>query len=1841
MTYRNLAALILSLFLISTLTPSPIRAQEETTEFNDQALTLPSYDEGKEPDPVPTPSPAPALPEQNAEEETFRDDRDVIPPPPVKLAERTNVTVAQIYRRVSHKVLSVTDQSVTVEVRFQPRIATRFPARLDYRFWAAGPEGAALTGTVLEADWYVVEEELEKTNGPFHLDGDSVWGKPPSNLTQVKTSFVDQVRGVPLHRIEMSLVQGVTNTVSKGSATAWMGRMVIRFDIPDVPSADSSAFNDPYLVDLLSPELINPGHMPRFYKKPQALPREAELTAWNERLRAAEEEGMLLKGKLPRGGVYSLGYDDFERLGFKPENLDLSKLKFFVGQQEVPVLEYDLSRGRLIGDGKLFFAAPFDPEDRTPYRSLWIMQDSKGTPPLRSRHFSNRNRADSITNGLARTVVFAPNVFNHKMPSSAPQLKWASAQMTVGQTYEQEFQMGKLPPDAMIQSRVWYTMFSAGSATGDGNLILSLNGKEIFRKETRGSRLMVETYKVPASAFREGTNLLVAQNLAPERGGTGAMQFIQAEFVAPMTTEGLQPQALLTVTDDVFTSTNLYFPCPESDRRPAVLADVTDPLAPALVRMEPVSRERGFFWYAAPPIPGKDRQYVYTPADSPYHVIQLGRATAPRSFLDREQLDYLIIAHSTLKDALTPLVEKRREKYVTEVYTVEDIYDAFSAGEISYKAIHEAINHSFRSRQAPPLQAVLLVGEGSEYWWEYRRPTVGISPNMVPVYGWKDPGVDIRGDDSYTQLVGKGNLSDVELGRLSTESPTELAAMVDKILRYENSPPPGDWRHRHLFVADDEPEFSEVCRDIVTKTFRGANLPMYMFLQDFPYEDYFRGFWRKRSVTMTDELLRHWADGARTITYLGHGGPNLWSSERILHTRDVENITDGGKHPFLVAGSCDTGWVDYPLDPVRASLSEELTRNPHGGAIAAFIPIDGTSSFEHNYLLTALFESMMVRGERRFGSIAMLGKINYFLPRNNARVPNQYLLMGDPLQEMPEQAGSISMKASPLEFLKGTRGEIDVKGQFPGVQWGVVDVVLLNPDQQVASREKMRLVNSYFEGKVALPLDFTPGTYTLMALAVSDSAGQQGSASVPVEVYDHNISFNWRTDQPTDKPLPAGAPIEVTMEVKNESQLPLSGASLVIEDYLGKETFRAVVEAKPGEVLRQTFKSPVPPGVSTIKGKLFLKDETVFPVAQASLVLLGKHPDGRPFDVVLGDTRVEHLRDSAGFQVVLPIVSLSDEPITLKRIELMADDGETSLSLGERRIASLESGTTREYLFKSDRILPPGPCKFAVRMVEAESRADVFTVPFEFDLGRGPDLEIVPGSLVVENLNPRAGNTVFVRFDAKNIGDRPAYGVDTTLYLNRPWSQTDLAPNSAPWGYSQRIPAMMPGEQRTFRERWDPTGAIASSVTLYPAIEAIGSEANIENNTTALPLQLLGATNLAIDNSGVKVSHTTVQPYDRVRFSVPFRNTSDRDFLQEFRVTAVAEGMNGLSRRLISTRFSSLAAGESATFQFDWLCLPGENSVTVNVNADREYLETSYSDNERVFAFPFAFPVEAIVTPEGGYNFASVIEFGTERDLLRLPTGDHQLVKSPRGIRNEVGFKPEYIVEGPFSTEPTNDGMVEILNGEALRNDLGEEVVPVKFRIPMDPDDGTTLYDVELRLMPKGTNPRRLSGVFRYRFGDDPDWHIEDRPRGQSGRYGLIDTIDDNLIFSFGTTESQSSNHLFGFTLYPVTGELTSAYIRTREPITGVLTVDANTPGRSRVDVFVRHGKGTNESITWSDWKPAAAGMPVPPMPSDTTYFQWKARLVATKEDRPTLRNIIIGEKSSAAPVSISQEVRR
>ncbi|MCC7392960.1 hypothetical protein IT571_11460, partial [Candidatus Sumerlaeota bacterium] len=1357
---------------------------------------------------------------------------------------------------------------------------------------------------------------------------------------------------------------------------------------------------------------------------------------------------------------------------------------------------------------------------------------------------------------------------------------------------------------------------------------LLINNKPVAAGEARTGRVENKAVSFESSQLVEGINTLSVSN--PEQtdaSKSNPFRFIMAEFTLPITSLGLKPQTLFTADFDAPTTYSVLLAKQDNFRGGGYAFDVTKPLEPLVINL--AGQTNPLQYTAFLRVPAAGTQFLYAPAETYFVPPPFQSVKAPRSFVDDSQIDYLAIYYPELFNELRPLLDYRAKSMSVASYSVDDVYAAFSYGEISYQAIHDCIAHIFRARKAPRLREVLLVGEGSEYWWEYRRDSPGVSRNMIPVFGWQDPSVRIRGDESYALITGMGPIADVEIARISVNDPEEMKIVTDKILGYDTNPPTGEWRNRHLFVTDDEPDFISVARAIVRKAFLPPHAVELLKLQDFPYEDYFRGIWRKRSAEFTDRVIGEMSRGALTVTYLGHGGPNLWSSERILHIRDIDRMTDSGRHPFLIAGSCDTGWVDYPVEPVRASLSEHFIRRKNGGMIGAFIPIDGTSSYEHDYLISAFYEHLCHDKITDFGTLCLLSKLDYYLDRNNPSVTNQYLLMGDPASNLPPMPAPLDAKVEPARILSATGRVLKITGRTDGYDHASGRVVVTDTTNLPIAESRFIVRSGDINTTVGIPAYLAPGSYNVLVETSNDEAKKSQLASLPLAVQESKVTLSWDTTPDASTVIEAGKPLQIRFKVRNETDLEIPNAQIVIDDVeKRKELARFPVTVAVGDNTTPPLEKSFPAGVTTVRGRLIIpsedKEQLGDVLGESQLVLRAQSDQVRYLDFPLDAVAVSRLPQNAGTQFTIPVYNMTNLALPKLEAVLKRINATESVPLGDPLIIeSLKPTESRSLTFNTTSVYTDSkPTNFLLELYDlsGDRRRLLQLTPFTYSFKSGPDVAIVPGSFISESENIFAGRTVYLRFSVVNNGDEVARNVRGLAYLNEPWVEKNAVPTSLVWFPPDSVDELYPGEKHTFRLRWDPTNGSSTTPVVFAAVKVNGTpgDVNLENNTLRKEFDFLAAPNLALTKDQLFVSSKFLKPYERVTVRVPFTNNSTQDFVRDFRMSVYAVGQRATRDRIAMRRFPGLKAGESALMQFDWGVKPGQYTLSFSLNEDREYLEDTYDDNTMTITMPYIVGDGEFGTDTNVWDFSSFPDFGMMHGVVRAPDGSISVSARPDAMMQTMPFNSDYLIEGALGDQAKSDNLWGNLGGH-LYLTFSETGPPVKFRMPV-PDPDTNWYDVYFQSV-GDYEPEQMSGDFKYRFEDNKNWALETRPTVGRIYMGRYDVRDGYLDFEISGPDYPSLNDISSISMAPVAGIYESPIIQLAKPLNASLVVDQETPRTTRIEYSLRFGLRSGDGITWQDWRPLVAGDKVV-SPAGTNVTQWRATLYGGKEGEPVLKSV-------------------
>lgn len=325
--------------------------------------------------------------------------------------------------------------------------------------------------------------------------------------------------------------------------------------------------------------------------------------------------------------------------------------------------------------------------------------------------------------------------------------------------------------------------------------------------------------------------------------------------------------------------------------------------------------------------------------------------------------DMLIIYYDEFKDAALKLAEHRRVHSQLEVLAipVSQIFEEFGGGSVDPSAIRDFARMIYK-RDSRFLY-LLLLGDAT---YDYLNKFTEIPyHNFIPAWETEEslhPITSFPADDYFALLdddEGK-NLTgalDIAIGRLPVTSAEEAMGVVDKIIHYDTSPATlNDWRQRITMVADDEDSNQHLNQADAISTKTALEHPELninkIYLDAYPQESTPGG---DRYPAVNEDIDLNMKKGALTFTYLGHGGPNGWTQERVIGINQAQSYDNINNMPLFITATCSFGGYD---EPSFKSAGEHLLTNPKGGAIALMTTVRAVYSDANDRLTRNVMESL-------------------------------------------------------------------------------------------------------------------------------------------------------------------------------------------------------------------------------------------------------------------------------------------------------------------------------------------------------------------------------------------------------------------------------------------------------------------------------------------------------------------------------------------------------------------------------------------------------------------------------------------------------------------------------------------------------------------------------------------------------------------------------------------------------------------------------------------------------------------------------------------------------------------
>jgi Peptidase family C25 len=338
-----------------------------------------------------------------------------------------------------------------------------------------------------------------------------------------------------------------------------------------------------------------------------------------------------------------------------------------------------------------------------------------------------------------------------------------------------------------------------------------------------------------------------------------------------------------------------------------------------------------------------------------------------------QDVDYLIITPSIFVNQAERLANFHRNYSLlnVKVVTLESIYPEFSSGKQDVAAIRNFIKYVYNNASVPEkkVKYVNMFGDAS---YDFKNKTAN-NTNFVPIlhginsytinessFATDDFFVYMDNNDGYTKngatsdnLIGD---MDIAVGRMIANSTQQADELVTKVIEYHDFKSYGNWRNNFVVIADDadtngdrtlQIQMNNLANEIVSeKPFMNFKK---ILLDSYVQETSAGG---KRYPQARKDLFNAFENGALVFNYLGHGGEDGLSQERIWEKSDGQNVTNQYKYPLFITITCDFSRFDNPSRPTGGEFT---FWNPRGGAIAMLTTVREIGQFtgeQFNYDIT-------------------------------------------------------------------------------------------------------------------------------------------------------------------------------------------------------------------------------------------------------------------------------------------------------------------------------------------------------------------------------------------------------------------------------------------------------------------------------------------------------------------------------------------------------------------------------------------------------------------------------------------------------------------------------------------------------------------------------------------------------------------------------------------------------------------------------------------------------------------------------------------------------------------------
>ena len=371
-----------------------------------------------------------------------------------------------------------------------------------------------------------------------------------------------------------------------------------------------------------------------------------------------------------------------------------------------------------------------------------------------------------------------------------------------------------------------------------------------------------------------------------------------------------------------------------------------------------------------------------------------------------QDVDYVIITPIILATQAEKLAAFHRTKsnLNVKVIPLEFIYQEFSSGKQDIAAIRNCIKYIYENASSPEkkIKYINLFGDAS---YDFKN-RISINTNIVPIYhalNSSSSGESSFASDDFFALMdpNEGNIVsffggiDIAVGRMLVNDSRQAEEMVNKVIEYHDQKSYGSWRNNFVIISDDSDISSDASlqnrQDLLANAI-STQRPFFnvnkILLDSYVQEAAAGG---SRYPKARSDFFNSFEKGALVFNYLGHGGEDGLSSERIWEKSDGQNLNNQYKYPLFITITCEFSRFDNPF---RSTAGEFTYWNPKGGAISMITTIRSIGQFSAETFNENFTKNLLAFNATQYSSIAEALRISKNSNPNSAT--NVVFYIGDP-----------------------------------------------------------------------------------------------------------------------------------------------------------------------------------------------------------------------------------------------------------------------------------------------------------------------------------------------------------------------------------------------------------------------------------------------------------------------------------------------------------------------------------------------------------------------------------------------------------------------------------------------------------------------------------------------------------------------------------------------------------------------------------------------------------------------------------------------------------------------------